>query len=679
MSNYLYNIDLLPNFSAIQNENIKESILNILDNVKSKLNEILNQIDLQSITWDNSVEKIDNTVELLSRAWSIVSHLNNVVSNNKLRKSYNELLPIVSVFFTELSQNEKIYNIYKKLKESDSYTLLSESQKKAIDNALMDFKLSGIDLPTEKRKEYVKLETQLTELSSKFSNNVLDCTNEYYYHVEDVELLKGIPKSIIELTKQEAIKRKLNGYVITIHTPIYIPIMQYAENRELRETLHNAYVSKASNIGPHKNNYDNSEIIDRELSISLQIANILEFNNYAELSLAKKMAKSPQIVLDFLFDLVNKSKLQALKEFNEIKIFAEKYDNTKDIQPWDISFYSEKLKKELFDISDEDIKPYFPLPSVLKGLFKLCKEIFGITISPKIGVDVWHPDVNYYEVFNNEGILCGGFYTDLYSRENKRAGAWMDSCSDRHYSASGKIVLPIAYLITNFTPPIGKNPSLLTHYDVETLFHEFGHTLHHVLTAIDIKDVSGINGVPWDAVEVPSQFMENFTWNHKVLKMISSHVDTRESIPDTIIDKIINSKNFHSALAMIRQLEFAIFDFKLYYEYQQGTDVQKFISEIRNKVSVVPVSPFNKFQNSFSHIFAGGYSAGYYSYKWAEVLSADIFSKFEEFGIINKEIGLKYLNKILKNGGSKDFMFMFEDFMGRKPCIDALLRHYGIK
>lgn len=677
MSNPLLKIDVLPAFSMVKPEHINPAITELMEKCKETIDRVVSE-NLEDQTWDSLVAPLEEVLDRLSISWGIVSHLNSVMSNDDLRKEHDLLLPKISDFYTWIGQHEGLYNAYKNLSESDGFSLLSLAQQKSVEEELKGFKLSGIGLSDDKKKEFAEISCRESELSSLFSNNVLDATNAFVKQVIDVNELDGLPETALALAKQEAESRGLEGYVFTLKLPSYLPVLKYANNSKLRYEMYYAYVTRASEIGPDANKFDNAKIIDEELALSLKAAHILGYKNAAELSLVKKMAESTDQVVSFLNDLVDRSKSQAKAEVEEIYKYA-KSKGCNQVNAWDLTYYSEQLLKEKYEINDELIKPYFPLPKVINGLFKLVKLIFGIEVRPHFGVDVWHPDVSFYDIIDNDGVLRGSFYMDLYARDKKNGGAWMDSCMGRRYRSDGTLQKPIAYIVCNFTPPLGDKPSLLTHDDVETLFHEFGHGLHHMLTTVDVSEVAGINNVPWDAVELPSQFMENFTWQPEVLAFISSHVDTDEPLPKELLEKLLSSKNYNSALAMLRQLEFALFDFHVYMDYGSYKSVAEVMNKTREQVSVLPIVEFNRFQNSFTHIFAGGYSAGYYSYKWAEVLSADVFSRFEEEGILNPKVGSDYLNCILQNGGSKDFMKMFIDFRGRRPKIDAILRHSGIK
>lgn len=679
-NNPLLTTEFYPAFSRVKPEHVKPAINKLIENCRDTITKVLKEEENQeNVTWDSLVAPIDEVMSRLSKAWGIVSHLNSVVSTDELRQAHDEMLPIVSDFYTWVGQNYELYQAYKKLSDRDSFLYLGETQRRAVELELRDFKLSGIALENEDKKKFATIRAKLSELSSKFSNNVLDATNEFIKHITDAKELEGLPDSALALAKQEAQARNLDGYVLTLKIPSYLPVMQYAKNRELRAEMYQAYVTRASELGPTAVKYDNTQIIIDELKLSTELAELLGFDTYADLSLATKMAETKEQVLNFLEDLAHKSKKQAEEEAKEVEIYARTKGAT-ELKPWDYPYYSEMLKQEKYSISDEIVRPYFPLNKVIQGLFALVKRLFEIDVRPHLGIDTWHKDVCFYDIHDKNGKLLGGFYTDLYARERKNGGAWMDSCVGRRYGQDGILQTPIAYLICNFMPPIGDKPALLNHDEVETLFHEFGHCLHHLLTTVDVSSLAGINNVPWDAVEVPSQFMENFTWQPEVLDLLTSNIDTGEKLPKDLLQAMLDSRNYHSALSMLRQLEFAIFDLKVYSEKQPSSSVQEILNKVREDVAVLPVASFNRFQNSFTHIFAGGYSAGYYSYKWAEVLSSDIFGKFEESGdVINRNIGLEYLHKILQQGGSKEFMELFKDFRGREPSIEALLRHSGIK
>ncbi len=677
MVNPLLSSHYLPAFTKIKPEHIEPAILTLIEQCKDTVDRVVTE-HATNPTWDNVLAPIEESLTKLQDAWGVVSHLKSVVNTEELRVAHDDMLPVISEFFTWLGQHDGLYASYKAIASSDCFALLSPAQQKAIKDELIGFKLSGIALPTEQREIYSQILQKESELSSKFSNNVLDATDAFIKHITDEKQLQGLPESALALARQEAKMRNLEGYVFTLKLPSYLPVMKYADDANLRYEMYYAYVTRASELGPNAGKFDNTEIIEQEMALAIEAAHLLGYQTPADVSLVTKMAENPQQVIEFLNNLVQYSQEQAKAEVAEVYAFAKTLGVEK-VQPWDLTYYSEKLRQDKFAINDEQIKPYFPLPKVINGLFKLIGILYGMEVRPHLGVDVWHPDVTFYDVFDREGKQRGSFYMDLYARERKNGGAWMDSCRGRRFRSDGSLQLPIAYLICNFTPPIDGKPSLLTHDDVETIFHEFGHTLHHILTTVDVSQVAGINNVPWDAVELPSQFMENFTWQPEVLAFISGHVDTNEPLPQDLLDKLLQAKNYHSALAMLRQLEFALFDFRLHYEIDKNWSAQEMLDDVRAKVSVLEPVDFNRFQDSFTHIFAGGYSAGYYSYKWAEVLSADVFSRFEEEGVLNPKVGESFLKCILQNGGSKDFMQMFVEFRGRKPTVDALLRHSGIK
>ncbi len=679
--NPLLSIGLYPDFAEVKPEHIKPAITYLINLCEETVSNVLKEEEnLTNPTWDSLITPVEEVFDRFDKAWGTVSHLNSVVSTDELRAAHDEMLPLISDFYTKIGQNIELYQAYKRFKDSDNFQKLNAEQQRAIELELKDFQLSGIALNDEDKKVYKKLSAKLSELASKFSNNVLDATNDYFKQVTDVSLLDGLPESAIQLAKQEAQNRGVEGYVLTLHMPSYIPVMQYAKNKELRKELYTAYVTRASELGPSANKFDNTAVIEEELELKDQLAKLLGFDTYADLSLATKMAENTPQVIEFLSQLASYSKNQAQKELQEIKDFAANEYGAVDLEPWDLSYYSELLKQKRYSISDEMIRPYFALPNVLKGLFELVSKIFNIQVKQSSKpIKAWHKDVNLFEIFNEKNELIGSFFTDLYAREKKNGGAWMDSCIDRKVLKDGSIQKPVAYLICNFVPPIGDKPSLLNHDEVETLFHEFGHCLHHLLTTVNTSNLAGIKKVPWDAVELPSQFMENFTWEPIVLDFLAKNIDTEEKLPKELLDNMIASKNYNSAMAMLRQIEFALFDFRIHSEHQKGKNAQEFLNEVREQVAVVPTVDFNRFQNGFTHIFAGGYAAGYYSYKWAEVLSADVFSKFEEEGILNPKVGKEYLDKILSKGGSQEFMDLFVNFRGRKPKVDALLRHSGIK
>ncbi|MDH5472723.1 MAG: oligopeptidase A [Gammaproteobacteria bacterium] len=678
MSNPLLDITALPQFSKIKADQVKPAIDKILKENRKKLSEVLEQNKV-NVSWQSIIQPLEEMDNQLSRSWSPVRHLNSVMNSDEMRKAHDACVPELSAYSTEMAQNEKLYQAYIHLSESKEFNTLSDDKKRTIENALLKFKLSGIGLDKDSKEKFKQIKQELSELKTKFEHNVLDATQEWKLQVSSESALSGLPDYAKAMGRQEAKNEKIPGWIFTLDAPSYMAIMTYADDRELRKEMYQAFTTRASNEGPDAGKFDNTEIIESILQHRKDLARLLGFNNYAELSIADKMADTTDDVLKFLNDLVSKSRSRAMQEFDELKKFSEQDCDLENLEAWDVAYCSEKLKQKEYGISQEELKPYFPAPKVILGLFNIVKQLYGITITEKNDIDVWHKDVTFYEITDEQNELRGCFYLDLYARANKRGGAWMDECVSR-MNYKDKIQIPVAYLTCNLTAPVENDPALLTHNEVTTLFHEFGHGLHHMLTRVDTLFVSGINGVEWDAVELPSQFMENWCWEKEGLEMIASHYQTGEALPENLFTKLIKAKNFQSAMFMVRQLEFALFDFRLHMEY--GTDkfkgVQALLDEVRSQVAVFIPPEFNKFQNSFTHIFAGGYSAGYYSYKWAEVLSADAFSRFEENGIFDQKTGKAFLNNILEKGGSAKAMDLFKAFMNREPQIDALLRHSGL-
>ncbi len=669
----------LPQFSAIKPADIQADIAALIEQNKQTISQVL--ASNEPYTWQNLVMPLDEVSDKLNQAWQAVSHMNAVVSNDELRAAHDSCLPLLSDFGTFVGQHEGLFQAYKSIREGEEFARLTAEQQKLIDDTLRDFSLSGIGLDTEKKARFGEIRKRLSELSSQFSNNVLDATLAWQKLITDEAQLAGLPESAIQAAKELASSKDLEGYLFTLDIPSYLPVLTYADNRELREEMYQAFVTRASDQGPHAGQYDNSAIIDETLALRHELAQLLGFANYAQESLATKMAETPDQVLGFLTDLAAKSKPQAQLEMDELREFAQQFAGQSELQAWDLSYYGEKLKQHKYAISAEELRPYFPEAKVVSGLFEVVKRLFGLTIKQREGVDTWHADVSFYDIFDQQGELRGSFYFDLYAREHKRGGAWMNDCLTRRRRLDGSLQKPVAYLTCNFNKPTSDKPALFTHDEVTTLFHEFGHGIHHMLTQVETSGVSGINGVPWDAVELPSQFLENWCWEPQALAFISGHYQTGEALPQAMLDKMLAAKNYHSALMMVRQLEFSLFDFKLHLEYVPGVanQAQAKLDQVREQVSVVVPPAYNRFQNGFSHIFAGGYAAGYYSYKWAEVLSADAFSRFEEEGVFSAEVGQDFMQHILEKGGSESPMALFSAFRGREPKVDALLRHSGIK
>jgi oligopeptidase A len=625
------------------------------------------------------VEPIEAAEDRLNKAWSPVSHMNAVINSDDMREAYNACLPKLSEYATETGQNLELYQAYKSIHDSAEFASLDRGQQKMINNALRDFHLSGVDLAADKQARYKEISQQLSKLASQFEENLMDATNAWQKVITDVEQLKGLPESALAQAKQSAEAEGKEGWLISLQFPSYLAVMTYADNRELRREHYQAYSTRASDQSPDADKWDNSEAMEQILALRHEKAQLLGFNNYAEYSLATKMADSTDTVVNFLEDLAEKSLGQAQRDLDELRQFAASEHGLEDLQAWDIGYYSEKMRQHFYQLSQEQVKAYFPVSRVLPGLFAIVEKLYGLQISPITEFDSWHPDAHFYQIIDKDQQPRGRFYLDLYARAKKRGGAWMDDCVGRKKTADG-IQHPVAYLVCNFTPPTGDQPALLTHDEVETLFHEFGHGLHHMLTQIDHLGVSGINGVEWDAVELPSQFMENWCWEREALALISGHYQTGEALPDQLFAKMLAAKNFQAGMMMVRQLEFSLFDFKIHQDYDpaQGGRIYQTLQSIRDRVAVVKPPVFNRFAHSFSHIFAGGYAAGYYSYKWAEVLSADAFSLFEENGIFDRATGEAFLHNVLEQGGSSEAMSLFKNFRGREPKIDALLRHNGI-
>lgn len=678
MKNSLLTNEQLPQFKQIQVKDIEPAIDYLLQRNREQIQAVLK--DNNSFSWQNLMQTIDNLDDELNRAWSPVSHMNSVVNSDELREAYQACIGKLSEYGTEISQNVDLYQAIQSLKDSKEYQALSVAQKKIIDNDLRDFRLSGVSLEADKKEQYKFARQRLTELCNKFEENILDATNAWHKQIGDEKQLAGLPDHAIATAKETAQRKKLDGFVLSLEFPCYFAVVTYGDNRELREELYKAFVTRASDQGPNAGDFDNSEIMDEIVSLRHHLANLVGFKNFAEYSLAKKMASEPKQVTQFLTELVEQSRPQAKQEFKELSAFAKQEHGIEKLEPWDIAYYSEKLRQHRYAISQEELRPYFPEDKALSGMFEIVHRLYGLTIKECQDIQTWHKDVRFFELRDEQDEVCGQLYVDLYARSKKRGGAWMDECVVRRRLDDGRIQVPVAYLTCNFAPPSAGTPALFSHDEVVTLFHEFGHCLHHLLTRVDYAGVSGINGVPWDAVELPSQFFENWCWHEEALALCAEHYKTGEALPHELFEKLLKAKNFQSAMQMLRQLEFALFDFRMHHEYNpdKGTRIQDILNEVRSQVSVVPVPDFNRFQHGFSHIFAGGYAAGYYSYKWAEVLSSDAFELFEENGIFDQATGRKFLQTVLQQGGSREPLDLFVEFRGREPKIDALLRHSGI-
>lgn len=678
MSNPLLTFTDLPLFSQIKPEYIQPAVEQAIADCRAKVEEVLASDAAPS--WESIIIPLAETDDRLSRIWSPVSHLNSVQNSEALREAYEACLPALSEYGTWVGQNKGLYEAYKSIKQSDAFATLSQAQQKTMVDELRDFELSGIGLPADQQKRYGDISKRTSELSSNFSNNVLDATMGWSKHITDEAELSGLPESAMAAAKAAAEAKELDGWLLTLEMPSYIPVMTYADNKPLRREIYEAFVTRASDRGPNAGKWDNTDLISEELQLRHEVSRLLGFSSYSEKSLATKMAESPTQVLGFLNDLAAKAKPQGEREVQELKAFVKEEFDIDELDLWDVTYYSEKLKQKLYQISDEELRPYFPESKAVSGLFEVLNRVFGMTVVEREGVDVWHESVRFFDIFDSTNTLRGSFYLDLYAREHKRGGAWMDECRVRRLTENGELQTPVAYLTCNFSKPVGGKPALFTHDEVVTLFHEFGHGIHHMLTQIDVASVSGINGVPWDAVELPSQFLENWCYEEEALAFISGHYETGEPLPKEMLDKMLAAKNFQSAMFILRQLEFGMFDFTLHTNYDPdlGAKVLETLAEVKAKVAVLPSVEWNRFSHSFSHIFAGGYGAGYYSYLWAEVLSADAFSRFEDEGIFNTETGQSFLNNILEMGGSEEPMELFKRFRGREPQVDAMLRHAGI-
>lgn len=677
MKNPLLTEDQLPHFSFIRLEHIEPAVDQLISDNRMQIQDIAQQ---QEPSFETLVQPMQHLEDRLQRAWSVASHLNAVQNSPELREIYNRCLTRLTEYSTEVSQNDQLCAAYRKLAESAQYAQLDQAQRKVIDNTLRDFRLSGIDLPADKKARFAKLSGELAERCSKFSDNVLDATQAWSKHITDESELAGLPESALAGARQAAAQRELDGYLLTLDGPSFMPVMSHCDNRELRREVYEAFVTRASELGPDQGKFDNTAVMTDILTKRFEQSQLVGYANYAERSLARKMARSTDEVLNFLGELAQKSKPVAAAELAELNAFARDEHGAEQLESWDLGYYGEKLREHRYQISDEMLRPYFPATKVIPGLFEVAQRLFGVSIAPIEDAQVWHKDVTVYEI-SRDGESLAWFYLDPYARKGKRGGAWMADCRTRYRNLRGKLQKPVAFLTCNFTPPVGEQPALLTHDEVTTLFHEFGHGLHHMLTQVEVLDVSGINGVPWDAVELPSQFMENWCWHAESIALISGHFETGEPLPQEYLERMLAARNFQSGMQMLRQVEFSLFDFRLHAEFDPANPIDPLdlLQQVRNEVAVIQPPAFNRFPHSFSHIFAGGYAAGYYSYKWAEVLAADAFSLFEEKGIFDADAGRAFRENILEKGGSQEPMELFVAFRGREPQVDALLAQNGIQ
>ncbi len=670
--NPLLDFSGLPRFADFKTEHVTSAV----DTLLAACNSVIAKVaaDGTPATWRDFIEPLENANERLSRAWGQVGHLNAVMNSAELREVYNANLPKITEYYTELGQNEKLFNKNKQLHSSAEYKALSPAQQKIIENELRDFRLGGAELSADKKARFKAICEELSKLTSRFSDNVLDATNAFSHFVVDQKGLAGLPDDVKQAAREAAEADKKPGWKFTLHAPSYLPVMQYADDRALRELMYHASATRASEFG--KAELDNTSLIAGIVRLRKELAQLLDFNNYAEYSLEPKMAETPKQVIDFLNELAARAKPHAERDLKELNDFARAELGMNKLDAWDIPYASEKLRVARYAFSEQEVKEYLPETTVVPGMFKLIETLYGLIITPT-EAPLWNADVRFYSIHDKSGALIGQFYLDLYARSTKRGGAWMDDAITRRRTASG-LQSPVAYLNCNFSAPVGGQPAQFTHDEVITLFHEFGHGLHHLLTRVDYLGVSGIHGVEWDAVELPSQFMENFCWEWDVLRPMTRHFQTGKQLPKSLFDKMLAAKNFQSGMQTVRQIEFSLFDLELHSSLAPDQTALDLVNEVRSRVAVVFPPAYNRFPNSFSHIFAGGYAAGYYSYKWAEVLSADAFSLFEEQGVLDPAVGARFRNEILAVGGSRPALESFKAFRGREPSIDALLRHNGM-
>lgn len=664
----------LPQFSRIDASSFKTHIEGLLKYNLEQIERILDENKLY--TWDDLIYPLDDLADELEKLWAPFTHLHSVMDSASLRECYISCLPLLSAYEASVGHNHRLYEAIKLIDTNQ----LNSAQQNILIDSIRDFELSGVALSDEEKKRFESIQARLAELSNQFEHHILDATQAFTIHLGDDMRIKDLPEHALHTAKELAEEKGLSGYVFTLEYPSYHAVMTYSKDRALREQMYEAFVTRASDQGPNAGQFDNSALMSEILALRLEKAKLLGFNNYAELSVATKMAESPKQVMHFLEDLVERANSQAKEEFAALEQFANTSFQMESVKPWDTAFLSEQRRQTLYSLSQEDLRPYFPQPKVMAGMFAIIKKLYGVSLQKLDGVDVWHKDVECYAVVDEHDAVRGYVYSDLYSRSHKHGGAWMNSMQSRRRLEDGTLQLPIATLTCNFAKPTGTRPALLSHDEVTTLFHEMGHCLHHLLTQVDYLGASGISGVEWDAVELPSQFFENWCWEKSALDLLTAHIDTGEVLPTVLYERLIAAKNFQSAIAMMRQVEFSLFDFRIHQEYKENPSfVSDTLAEVRAKTSIIPTAPYNRFQHSFSHIFGGGYAAGYYSYSWAEVLSSDAFSRFEEEGIFNPKTGHDFLKCILEVGGSKPAAEAYRQFRGRPATVDALLRHNGIR
>ena len=676
--NPLLDVEGLPRFAAIRPEHVGSALDALLISNQAVIGQLESAVR-DDADWESFAQPLEDLEDRLQKMWSPVSHLNAVADTEDLRDAYQNSLEKLTAYRAALGQNKTIFQGYRNIQAHADFSGLDAAKRKVILNAVRDFRLSGVELEGKERARFKDIITDLATLSNKFEHNVMDATDGWALLLDVPADLAGLPESAITLARKTAESAGHSGWQFTLQAPSYMPFMRYSERSDLRRQMYEAFVTRASDRGPQADRWDNTTLMTQILGLRQELAALLGYSNYAEYALVDRMASSVAEVEGFLIDLISRARPQAQRELQALEDFAGRSTGDNVVAPWDIAYHSEKLRQATYHFDQEELRPYFPLPRVLSGLFEIVNRLFGITVTKAVA-DVWHPDVMFYEIRDEGGEIRGRFYLDLYAREHKRSGAWMAECVGRYRRPDNAVQTPVAFLTCNFTQPLDDKPALLTHDDVITLFHEFGHGLHHLLSLVEEPSVTGISGVPWDAVELPSQFLENWCWEQGALDLVTCHVDTGEPLPDKLLQKLRGARNFQSGMQMVRQLEFGLFDFRLHASAAQisADDIQRLLDDVRQQVAVVTPPPFDRFPHAFSHIFSGGYAAGYYGYLWAEVLSADAYNRFEQEGVFNTAAGRAFLQHILETGGVEEPLDVFRAFRGREPSIDAFLRHWGL-
>ena len=677
-NNPLLDVEGLPRFAAIRPEHVGSALDALLISNQAVIGQLESAVR-DDADWESFAQPLEDLEDRLQKMWSPVSHLNAVADTEDLRDAYQNSLEKLTTYRAALGQNKTIFQGYRNIQAHADFSGLDAAKRKVILNAVRDFRLSGVELEGKERARFKDIITDLATLSNKFEHNVMDATDGWALLLDVPADLAGLPESAITLARKTAESAGHSGWQFTLQAPSYMPFMRYSERSDLRRQMYEAFVTRASDRGPQADRWDNTTLMTQILGLRQELAALLGYSNYAEYALVDRMASSVAEVEGFLIDLISRARPQAQRELQALEDFAGRSTGDNVVAPWDIAYHSEKLRQATYHFNQEELRPYFPLPRVLSGLFEIVNRLFGITVTKAVA-DVWHPDVMFYEIRDEGGEIRGRFYLDLYAREHKRSGAWMAECVGRYRRPDNAVQTPVAFLTCNFTQPLDDKPALLTHDDVITLFHEFGHGLHHLLSLVEEPSVTGISGVPWDAVELPSQFLENWCWEQGALDLVTCHVDTGEPLPDKLLQKLRGARNFQSGMQMVRQLEFGLFDFRLHASAAQisADDIQRLLDDVRQQVAVVTPPPFDRFPHAFSHIFSGGYAAGYYGYLWAEVLSADAYNRFEQEGVFNTAAGRAFLQHILETGGVEEPLDVFRAFRGREPSIDAFLRHWGL-